>query len=112
MKPRRGEIWLADLDPVRGHEQGGRRPILLLSVDPFNHGPSSLVIGIPLTTKDRKIPSHILVAPPEGGVKRLSFAMTEAVRSLSKDSLLQPWGMVGEETMTQIESWLRTIMGL
>lgn len=112
IRPRRGEVWLADLDPVRGHEQAGRRPVLVVSVDPFNSGPSSLIIAIPLTTKDRKLPSHILVAPPQGGVKRPSFAMTEAVRSLSKDRLIQCWGMVGGETMAAIESWLRTLMGL
>lgn len=62
--------------------------------------------------RDRSIPSHVRVAPPEGGLKRVSFAMTEAVRSLSKDRLLQPWGRIGENTLTGIEGWLRTIMGL
>jgi mRNA-degrading endonuclease toxin of MazEF toxin-antitoxin module len=40
--PRRGELWLAALDPVVGREQGGRRPVLIVSTDPVNTGPSRL----------------------------------------------------------------------
>ncbi|HEY3999133.1 MAG TPA: type II toxin-antitoxin system PemK/MazF family toxin [Candidatus Xenobia bacterium] len=69
MKPLRGEIWLADMDPVRGHEQGGRRPVLVVSVDPFNQGPAGLVIVLPMTSRARGIPSHGVVEPPEGGLR-------------------------------------------
>jgi len=41
--PRRGEVWLADLGPTRGHEQAGRRPVLIISDDIFNRGPADLV---------------------------------------------------------------------
>jgi mRNA interferase MazF len=36
MSARRGQVWLVDFDPVEGHEQAGRRPALIRSVDPFN----------------------------------------------------------------------------
>ena len=55
-QPARGEIWLADLNPVHGREQAGRRPCLVVSVNPFNQGPAELVIVLPLTTKDKGIP--------------------------------------------------------
>jgi mRNA interferase MazF len=47
--PNRGEIWLADLNPTRGHEQAGARPVLIISTDPFNYGPAGLVFVLPLT---------------------------------------------------------------
>jgi mRNA interferase MazF len=47
--PERGDIWLADLDPVRGREQAGRRPILIVSVDGFNQSKAGLAIVVPLT---------------------------------------------------------------
>src|SRR4051812_22291191 len=81
--PSRGEIVLMDLNPTRGREQAGVRPFLILSVDPFNRGPAELLIGIPLTTKDRRIRTHVSVDPPEGGLTERSFAMVEAVRSVS-----------------------------
>lgn len=71
--PARGDIWLADLNPTRGREQRGHRPVLVISEDIFNQGPAELAIVIPLTSTDRKIPSHVSVIPPEGGLKNTSF---------------------------------------
>jgi len=47
-EPSRGEVWLVDLNPARGHEQAGIRPGLVVSVDPFNHGPAGLVVLLPV----------------------------------------------------------------
>lgn len=63
----RGDVWLADLDPIRGHEQAGRRPCLIISTDLFNNGPAGLVMIVPLTTRARNIPTHVAVTPPEAG---------------------------------------------
>jgi mRNA interferase MazF len=75
--PQRGEIWLADLDPTFGHEQGGRRPVLIVSVDSFNAGLSGLVVVLPLTSRVRPLPLHIPIAPPKAGCgfPAPSFAM-------------------------------------
>jgi len=75
--PARGEVWFADLEPVKGHEQGAQRPVLIFSVDAFNNGPATLVIIIPLTTKNRKIPFHVEINPPEGGIDRTSYIMCD-----------------------------------
>ncbi|WP_198471546.1 type II toxin-antitoxin system PemK/MazF family toxin [Acetomicrobium sp. S15 = DSM 107314] len=44
-EPSRGEIWLVDLNPLRGHEQAGRRPSLVISVNGFNYGPAGRTCG-------------------------------------------------------------------
>ena len=49
----RGEIWMIDFDPTRGHEQAGRRPALVVSDDVFNAGPAGLVMVLPVTTKPK-----------------------------------------------------------
>lgn len=67
--PSRGEIWLLDLDPTRGHEQSGRRTCAVISVDLFNHGPAGLVVIAPIITRFRGIASHVEVNPPEGGLR-------------------------------------------
>jgi mRNA interferase MazF len=46
-EPSRGEIWLVNLSPTRGHEQAGKRPGLVVSVDLFNHFLASLFITLP-----------------------------------------------------------------
>ena len=79
----RGEIWLADLNPTRGHEQAGNRPVAVVSEDSLNSGPAGLVIVLPITSTIRAIPSHIVVAPPEGGLTVRSALICEAIRSIS-----------------------------
>ncbi|MFQ5652369.1 MAG: type II toxin-antitoxin system PemK/MazF family toxin [bacterium] len=83
--PARGDIWLADLNPTRGHEQAGRRPVLVISEDMFNRGPAGLIIILPVTSTHRGIPSHVPVTPPEGGLRTASVILCEAVRSIAKE---------------------------
>lgn len=112
MNPSRGEIWSVDLDPVRGHEQAGRRPALILSVDLFNEGPSGLVVVLPITTRDRGLPWHLPVLPPEGGLARRSFIKTEDVRSISTERLVRRLGRVSGSTLEMTEERVRILLGL
>jgi len=111
-KPSRGEIWLVDLSPVRGHEPAGRRPALVISVDEFNHGPAGLVLVIPLTTKEKGIPFHVEVQPPQGGLERRSFIKCEDLRSVAKERLLELWGRVTPTTLAEVEDRLRILLEL
>ena len=97
--PARGEVWLADLSPTRGHEQAGSRPVLVVSEDLFNRGPAGVVIVLPLTSKWRGVPSHVALDPPEGGVAHRSAVLCEAVRSISVERLVERWGAVERQTM-------------
>jgi len=108
----RGEIWLIDLNPVRGREQAGLRPCLVISVNPFNQGPASLAIVIPITTRDRKVRTHLRIAPPEGGVREICYIKCEDVRSVSTERLVSRWGQVAPATLQGVEDRLRILMGL
>ncbi|NMF67028.1 type II toxin-antitoxin system PemK/MazF family toxin [Brasilonema octagenarum UFV-E1] len=88
----RGEVWLADLNPVRGHEQAGKRPCLIISVDLFNQGASGLIVVLPITSKEKGIPFHVELNPPEGALKVQSFVKCEDVRSISVERLEKRWG--------------------
>ncbi|MDZ4717999.1 MAG: type II toxin-antitoxin system PemK/MazF family toxin [Roseiflexaceae bacterium] len=111
--PNRGEIWMADLNPIRGHEQAGTRPVLIISTNAFNHGPANLVFVAPLTRMDRRIPIHVPLDPPEGGVISRSYILCDALRSITKDRLgPRPWGMVSAATLRQVEDHLRILMDL
>src|ERR1700748_645066 len=94
---RRGEIYLTDPDPVVGHEQGGRRPFLVISVDPMNRSSADLVIAVPLTTTDHGSTLHVRIEPPTGGLERVSFAMPEMVRSMSTQRLRRRLGRVSAD---------------
>jgi mRNA interferase MazF len=110
--PARGEVWLADLNPTRGHEQAGRRPVLVVSEDLFNRGPAGLVIVLPMTSTLRNVPSHVPIAPPEGGVRNRTAVICEGIRSVSEDRLVVRWGSVERATMAAIEDRLRILLRL
>jgi mRNA interferase MazF len=108
--PRQGEVWLADLGRTRGHEQAGRRPVLVLSVDRFNSGPAGLVVVAPLTRTDRRIPLHVPIDPPEGGVRARSFVKAEDVRSISSERLVESWGPVERDTLRAVVERIRALI--
>jgi len=111
--PSRGEIWSANLNPTRGHEQAGERPVLVVSTNTFNHGPADLIMILPITRTDRRIPIHVPVNPPEGGLSARSFILCDAIRTVSKERLGgQPWGVVSARTMEQVEEYLRLLLEL
>ncbi|HKZ31126.1 MAG TPA: type II toxin-antitoxin system PemK/MazF family toxin [Vicinamibacteria bacterium] len=110
--PGRGEVWLADLQPTRGHEQTGRRPVLVVSDDLFNRGPAGLVIVLPMTSTIRGVPSHVPVSPAEGGVRNPTAVLCEAVRSVSVERLVARCGAVSAPTMAAVEDRLRILLRL
>jgi len=110
--PARGDIWLVDLNPTRGHEQAGRRPALVVSTNAFNQGPAGLVVVLPLTTTERDIPLHVSVLPPEGNVRQPSYVKCEDIRSVSVQRLVERWGMVSGATLAIVEDRLRILLEL
>jgi mRNA interferase MazF len=110
---RRGDVWLAELGPTRGRERTGERPVLIVSTDPFNQGRARLVVAVPFTTRDRGLPIHVAVRPPDGGLREVSFAMCEQVRSLAVDRLgPQPFGSVPAAVLRSVEDRLRFLLDL
>lgn len=111
-QPSRGQVWLVNLSPTTGHETQGTRPCLIASVDPFNHGPAGLVVVLPITSREKSIPLHVSVAPPEGGLSKRSFIKCEEPRCISKNRLTEPLGELGAETMAEVNDRLRIVLGL
>jgi mRNA interferase MazF len=111
-RPSRGQVWLVELDPVRGHEQGGTRPGLIVSTDIFNHGPAELLVVLPITSTIRRVRWHVAVQPPEGGLRQPSIVMCEAARSVSAERLIAYWGTVSDGTLRAVGDRLRILLEL
>jgi mRNA interferase MazF len=110
--PKRGEIWLLDFDPTKGHEQAGTRPALVLSVDLFNSGPATLIIVCPITSRNRNIRSHVEIAPQDGGLTVTSYIMAEHVRSVSRERLVRRMGAASAGALASVEERIRILLGL
>lgn len=107
---RRGDIFLADLDPVRGSEQAGRRPVLVLQNNTGNSfGPTVIVAAI--TTHARQLPTHVELT----GVVNLapgSFVLMEQVRTIDKKRLVEYLDTVHAGLMIRVDVALFASMGL
>jgi mRNA interferase MazF len=110
--PLRGEIWQVALDPVVGHEQGGNRPAVVVSSNALNAGPSSLVIVVPLTRRDRGNPFNVPVEASERGVKNPSVALCDMVRSVSHERLSFRRGTVDAAALAEIEDRLLVLLDI
>ena len=111
---RRGDIYDARLDPVEGSEQGGTRPVAIISRDAINQA-SSVVVAVPCTTyrPGRRIyPSQALIAAPDGGLQFDSLALTEQVRTLAKSRLLRRRGSLSPTALDAIERALKIALDL
>lgn len=112
MRPRRGEIWLADFGVPVGREQAGLRPGLVVSADPLNAGSAEVVIVVPLTTTHRGLPSHVEIDGDETGLDQVSYAKCEDVRSLSQHRLVGRTGLAPAEAVFAVGSVLRLLLDL
>ncbi|QMS91281.1 type II toxin-antitoxin system PemK/MazF family toxin [Nostoc edaphicum CCNP1411] len=111
---RRGEVYDARLEPTEGSEQGGTRPVIIVSRDVINIA-SPVVLAVPCTTyrsSKRIYPTQVLIQAPNGGLTHDSLAMTDQIRVLSKSRLLRLRGMLFEETIAQLNQALLIALDL
>ncbi len=114
IRVKRGEIYMADLDPVIGSEQGSTRPVLIVQNDKGNeYSPTTVVL--PLTTKIHKsavMPTHVILKDIEG-LSEKSASMAEQIRTIDKGRLIEYIGCVPKIIMdTAIRRTIKTELGI
>lgn len=103
---KQGEIWFADLNPTKGSEQTGFRPIVILSGNLLNTY-LPVVISAPLTTKIKNYQGNPVVEPNDGnGLTKSSELMMFHIRSISKERLVRK---IGEISSYELEIALQTL---
>ena len=113
MEVRRGDIFIANLDPVVGSEQGGVRPVVVVQNDRGNRF-SATVICAAMTSRLGKhdLPTHVWVAAKDSGLRSDSLVLCEQLRTLEKRRL-QAWvGHMDELVIRRVEAALRAALGM
>src|SRR6202043_3137311 len=82
----RGEIYWADLDPVRGREQAGLRPVLILSNDLFNRH-SGTVIAMAITSQPQRAGFPLSLALPDHSLPKRSWVKISQIRTISVERI-------------------------
>ncbi len=96
----RGEIYWANLEPVRGHEQGGVRPILVISHEVFNER-SGTVIAMAVTSQHQRAGYPLTYRLPVGTLPRESWVKTSQIRTVSTERLGDRLTRLGEPEVDQ-----------
>ena len=109
---KQGEVWWIDLEPVRGHEQGKKRPCLVVSDNAFNVIPHGLVWVVPVSSSPRRHSLTVEVVPPEGGMKVTSAVLCHQLRTVSVERLDKRAGMVSAGTMREVMRRVILILGV
>jgi len=111
LRIRRGDIFIANLDPVEGSEQGGTRPLLMIQNNTGNRF-SDTVIGAVITSKHKgNQPTHVELGP-RFGLTEDSVLVAEQIRTLAKSRLISYVGHVDKITMYIVNRALKISMGL
>lgn len=106
----RGDIIWADLNPVRGHEQAGLRPVLILSHDVFNER-SGTVIAVALTSQPQRAGFPLTLELGCSEVPKRSWVKISQIRTLSTQRLKRRLGRASPEDLAQVIEGLNEIIG-
>ena len=105
----RGEIWWADLNPVRGHEQAGVRPVLIISHDVFNQR-SGTVIAVAITSQPPTAGFPLTMEIISAALPKRSWVKISQIRTLSVERLSNYLGVISPEELDEIIEGLNEIV--
>jgi mRNA interferase MazF len=110
----RGSIYFVNLDPTRGREQAGRRPVLVVSVDSINRQPLvvTVVVGTDAANIPRDYPTNVRVTERESGLPKDTIFLCFQVRSLDPGRFGPLAGTLPEHRIADVERALRLVFGL
>lgn len=104
------EIWYTNLNPVKGSEQRGFRPVVIISGNVVNQY-LNVVIACPLTTKVKGYKGNVILEPnTENGLSLPSEVLTFHIRSISKERLVKRIGLISNTELEEIKHCLGDIL--
>lgn len=101
-------VWVA-LDPTKGREQSGHRPAVVVSSNDYLDAATTLAIVVPVTSRDRHWPNHVRLRG-DTGLDPDSWAMTEQIRTISRDRVTSVAGRIDARCLTEIRQFLRDFL--
>lgn len=103
-------IWV-EFDPVRGREQGGHRPALVVSTQDYLEAVTTLAIVLPVTSRNRGWSNHVELTG-RTGLPVTSWALTEQPRTIARDRITRTIGAVDNACLAEIRRYLRDYLGV
>lgn len=110
---RRGEIYLANLEPVKGSEQGGIRPVLIIQNDISNqYSPLTIIAAITSKIKSTKFITNVFIPKNHAGLERDSIALLNQLKIIGKARIIKKIGLIDKELMNEVDNALKISLDL
>lgn len=118
MKPgtaylRRGDLFWADLNPIKGSEQAGRRPVVILQNNVLNDRLETTIVA-PVTTKvfSKEFPTNVFLPKGAAGLKIDSTILLHQIRTIDKSRLEARIGILDRECVAKVDRALKVSLAL
>jgi len=113
MLVKRGEIFLVNLEPIKGSEQGGTRPCLIIQND-FGNRYSPLTIIAPLTSKrfSKEFSTNVFITKQDSGLDKDSTVLLNQIKTIDKSRLIKNVGSIDFSIMNKVDLAIKISIGL
>ena len=110
---RRGQIYYANLDPIAGHEQAGRCPVLIIQNDAGNlFSPTTIVAALTAALPPKPYPTEVRITANTAGLEQNSSIRLDQIRTVDKRRLERCVGQLDAAIMRQVDEAIRISLGL
>ena len=110
--PKRGEIYIADLEPGFGREIRKKRPVLIISNNNLNKGTPFVVVIPTSSIVPQTVNPEMVVLGKLKGLKKKSLLLPLFVRSIDKDRLIKKVGKISKHKLLEVEEAIKLVLGL
>ena len=113
MEFKRGQVWYCNLDGIKGSEQGGIRPVLIIQNDMGNrHSPTVICAAITSRMSKAKLPTHVVIDSRCCSIVKDSVVLLEQLRTIDKQRLREKVCHLEEDMIRQIDEALRVSLDI
>jgi mRNA interferase MazF len=113
MEIKRGEIFLVDFEPVKGSEQGGIRPCLVIQNDVSNKfSPVTIVAAFTSKVPEKEYPTNVFISKRDSHLDRDSTIMLNQIRTIDKSRIIKKISSLDFYTMNKVELAIKISLGL
>lgn len=109
---KRGDIYYADLSPVVGSEQGGKRPVIVVQNNMGNQFSPTVIVAVLTSKLKKRLPTHIDIGSGEGNLTMDSTVLLEQIKTIDKSRLGRYIGSVTDQKMGEINQAMAVSLGL
>ena len=110
---KRGDIFLANLEPIKGSEQGGIRPVLIIQNDTSNlHSPVTVVAAITSKIYEKEFPTNVFISKRESRLDKDSTILLNQIRTIDKSRLIKKAGSLNLQLMNNVSLALKISLSL